>query len=329
VYDGFWRESQRLGGVSGFAHYGQGPAQDGLALSAPTGGIQFIEVLQAEYLAVRVWYELLDMGFRIAPSAGTDFPCIPSLPGRERVYVGVEGEVDRESFVAGYRAGRTFVTNGPVLELEAEGVGIGGVIRLDGPGTIHVEGAVRYDHERDRIRALELVEGGRVVSVGEAPEENGLLRLEADLPLAHSTWLALRASGDKLDELPHVAELIPDWGQAVIDRFGGGWSMEGRDEFLAELELRPSAAHTGAIYVDVGGAPPPAAPARAREWLSRLAAFEAQLDDSRVEEIGVWDWVPYSDGVSVEHVRSHRGTLREAIASARSHFESLAAGGRP
>jgi hypothetical protein len=312
VYDGFWRESQRLGGVSGFAHYGQGPAQDGLALSAPTGGIHFIEVLQAEYLAVRVWYELLDMGFRIAPSAGTDFPCIPSLPGRERVYVGVEGEVDRESFVAGYRAGRTFVTNGPVLELEAEGVGIGGVIRLDGSRTIHVEGAVRYDPERDRIRALELVEGGRVVSVSAAPEEDGL-----------------RASGDKLDELPHVAELIPDWGQAVIDRFGGGWSMEGRDEFLAELELRPSAAHTGAIYVDVGGAPPPAAPARAREWLSRLAAFEAQLDDSRVEEIGVWDWVPYSDGVSVEHVRSHRGTLREAIASARSHFESLAAGERP
>jgi hypothetical protein len=93
VYEGFWRESQRLGGVSGFAHYGQGPAQDGLALSAPTGGIHFIEVLQSEYLAVRVWYELLDMGFRIAPSAGTDFPCIPSLPGRERVYVGVEGEV--------------------------------------------------------------------------------------------------------------------------------------------------------------------------------------------------------------------------------------------
>lgn len=329
VYDGFWRESKRLGGVSGFAHYGQGPAQDGLALAAPTGGIHFIEVLQSEYLAVGVWYELLDMGFRIAPSAGTDFPCIPSLPGRERVYVGIEGPLSRESFVAGYRAGRTFVTNGPVLELQADAVGIGGVLRLDAPGTVRVRGSVRYDPERDHVRALELVEGGKVVRVGEPPELPGLVTLEADLPIAHSTWLALRASGDKIDELPHVAEPIPDWLQSGIDRFGGGWSMEGRYEFLAGLELRPSLAHTAAIYVDVAGAPLPTAPARARAWLERLRELEARLGDDRIGEIGVWDWIPYSDAVSVEHVRAQRATLLESIASARSHYERLAAGERP
>jgi hypothetical protein len=329
VYDGFWSESERLGGVSGFAHYGQGPAQDGLALSVPTGRIRFIEVLQSEYLALRVWYELLDMGFRIAPSAGTDFPCIPSLPGRERVYVGVEGPVTRESFVAGYRAGRTFVTNGPVLELQAEGVDVGGVIRLDGPGTVRVAGSVRYDPERDHVRGLELVQGGSVVRVAEQAHAPGLVRLEADLPIAHSTWLALRASGDKLDEVPHVTEPIPDWVQASIDRFGGGWSMEGRHEFLAELTLRPSLAHTAAIFVEVPGAPLPAAPARARDWLARLDELEARLGDDRIEEIGVWDWIPYSDAVSVDHVREHRGTLREAIASARTRFEALVAGESP
>ncbi len=165
--------------------------------------------------------------------------------------------------------------------------------------------------------------------VGEPPERPGLITVEADLPIAHSTWLALRASGDKLDELPHVAEPIADWAQGAIDRFGGGWSMEGRYEFLAGLELRPSMAHTGAIYVDVAGVSPPTARAPAREWLARLAELEARLGDARIEEIGVWDWIPYSDAVSVEHVRGHRPTLREAIASARSHFEALAAGERP
>jgi len=295
----------------------------------PTGRIGFIEVLQSEYLALRVWYELLDMGFRIAPSAGTDFPCIPSLPGRERAYVGVEGPVTLESFVAGYRAGRTFVTNGPVLELRAQGVDIGGVIQLDGPGTIRVEGSVRYDPERDHVRGLELVQGGSVVRVAEQAHAPGLVRLEADLPIAHSTWLALRASGDKLDEVPHVTEPIPDWVQASIDRFGGGWSMEGRHEFLAELTLRPSLAHTAAIFVEVPGVPLPAAPARARDWLARLDELEARLGDDRIEEIGVWDWIPYSDAVSVDHVREHRGTLREAIASARTHFEALMAGESP
>lgn len=146
VYQSTFAEGSRLGGVSGFAHFGMGPAQDGLAITAPTGLVRFVEVLQFEYPHYDVWYQLLNLGFRIAPSAGTDFPCgPPSLPGRERFYAQISGEVNRESFVAAVRAGRTFVTNGPLLELSVNGAGPGAAITLDAPGTVPVRGRVRFD----------------------------------------------------------------------------------------------------------------------------------------------------------------------------------------
>jgi hypothetical protein len=325
-YEGFWRESERLGGVSGFAHYGQGPAQDGLSISAPAGRVHFIELLQTEYLATRVWYELLDMGFRIAPSAGTDFPCIPSLPGRERVYVGVDGELTRAGYVAGLRAGRTFVTNGPLLELQVDGAGIGGTVRLASPGTVRVVGAIRFDPERDVVRSLELVAGGHVIRTAETVSEPGRIEIVAEVPIEHTTWLALRSIGDKLGEVPILAQPIPAWMQAGIDRFGGGWSMEGRAEFLETLELRPSLAHTGAVFVEVAGRQSPKAAAHAQEWIARLDALEARLGDDRIEEIEVWHWLPYSDAVSVEHVRGQRPKLLEDIAAARRHYEKIAGG---
>ncbi len=322
-YETFWQESERLGGVSGFAHYGQGPAQDGLAIGVPAGGIAFIELLQSEYLATRVWYELLDMGFRIAPSAGTDFPCIPSLPGRERVYVGVRAGFTRQSYVSALRSGRTFVTNGPILDMRAGDSEIGDTVRLQPGQTLRVEAGVRFDPQRDHVRALELVVGGEVLQIENEAIEPGRITLAADIPIEHSTWLAVRSSGDKLDEIPFVVQPVPEFVQALIDRFGGGWSFEGRDEFLAGVRLRPSLAHTGAIFVDVDGLPPPAAARVARDWLALVDDLDARLADDRIGELEVWDWITYSDAVSVEHVIGQRPRLRERIAAARAHYEAL------
>lgn len=322
VYEKFWRETERLGGISGFAHLGQGPAQDGLAISAPGGRIRFVEVLQFEYPGYSVWYELLNLGFRIAPSAGTDFPCIPSTPGRERVYVQVDGELSRQSFVAGFRSGRTFVTNGPVLEFRAGDAGIGDEIRLDGPGQIRVTGSVRFDPERDDVTALELVKGGRVIHSETTPVARGQLALTFDVPFERSSWLGLRASGSKLDEAPYRPLDVPDWALDLTARFGSGWSFAGREEYLAGLELRPSAAHTAAIFVEVAGQQPAAADL-ARDWIARLDALEARLADDRLAGIPIWDWMPYSDGVNEEHLRRHRPALLKAIATARAHYQAL------
>lgn len=320
VYSGFWRESQRLGGVSGFAHLGQGPAQDGLAISAPSGGVHFIEVLQWDFPRYLVWYELLNLGFRIAPSAGTDFPCIPSLPGRERVYVQVDGALSRVAYVDGLRRGRTFVTNGPVLSLRVDGAGIGDELLLEAPRSVRAVGSVHFDPERDDVRSLELVLGGVVVASAQRPDAPGHLTLTADVPIEHSSWLALRADGIKLDELPFVPVEPPEW----VGRIASGFSFEGQTEFLSRLQHRPAAAHTGAVYVEVPGSIAPGRAELAGEWVARLDALEARLADAHIAEIPIWDWMPYSDGVSEAHLRRNRPALLDDIERARAHFRGLA-----
>ena len=118
VYDNFFQLAKKLGGVNGYAHWGLGAAENGLAVDGPQKLLSFIEVLQFEYPHYEVWYQLLNLGIPLAPTAGTDFPCGPwSVPGRERFYTRVDGELTRQSWLEGIRKGSTFVTNGPLLQL--------------------------------------------------------------------------------------------------------------------------------------------------------------------------------------------------------------------
>lgn len=331
LYDGFWRASRRLGGVSGFAHWGTGPARDGLALSAPTGGIRFVEVLQFEMPYFEVWYELLNLGIRIAPTAGTDFPCLPSLPGRERFYARVNGELGRTAWLEAVRRGRTFVTNGPIIELQVEDAEPGEAVQLDAPGTVHVRGLARFDPARDQLDALELVRNGEVIALSTLPAGPGRLEIEVDVPVERSAWLALRASGSKLDEAPYAPLELPAWAELAFTKYVAGGGGEEVSQARREMLKRPSAAHTAAVHVTVRGSGPLASGERGRilgrEWLARLDQLEDRLSDERIAEIPIWDWIPYSDGVSEAHLRRHRPALLEAIARARRFFAGRAATG--
>jgi hypothetical protein len=331
LYEGFWRASRRLGGVSGFAHWGIGPARDGLAIHAPAGGIRFVEVLQLEFPHYEVWYELLNLGFLVAPTAGTDFPCLRSLPGRERFYARAGGALTRESWLEAVRRGRTFVTNGPILELEVEGMRPGEGVTLAEPGAVHAVGTVHFDPERDAIHSLELVRNGDVTALETRSAAPGRLQVEVDVPVERSAWFALRAYGSKLDEAPYVPFELPGWAEPVFTKYiagGGGDELRG---YWPEGADRPTAAHTAAVYVTVEGSGPPAGGERGRllgrAWLERLDLLEERLSDDRIAEIPIWDWIPYSDGVSEAHLRRHRAALLEAIARARAFYAGLAASG--
>jgi hypothetical protein len=330
VYESTFREGDRLGGVSGFAHYGMRRAHDGLAIVAPTGLVRFVEVLQFEFAYYDVWYQLLNLGFRIAPSAGTDFPCgPPSLPGRERFYARIEGEVTRSSFVEAVRAGRTFVSNGPIIDLRVDGAGPGEEVQLKAPGSVSIVGRVRFDPEQDDIEAVELVVNGEVVEITSETIAPGVIELRRDHPIHRSAWVALRASGEKIADdgpmLPRVPQPFKEAFSSIADGAGGPELME----FRNSMTRRNSAAHSGAIYLNVEGTAigqgDDALPAA---WLARLAELEDRLSDDRIGEIPILDWVPYSDGVSEEHLRRNRPALLEAIARARVYYESLIQEGR-
>ncbi|MGD1098474.1 MAG: CehA/McbA family metallohydrolase, partial [Bryobacteraceae bacterium] len=75
VYHEVFEQSHQQGGVSGYAHLGDWfHAQRGLALDVPFGLVDFIEVCESGVVATDTWYSLLNLGYKMTPSAGSDFP---------------------------------------------------------------------------------------------------------------------------------------------------------------------------------------------------------------------------------------------------------------
>ncbi len=330
VYQNFWKEAAQRGGASGYAHWGTGQARDGLAVDAPSGLLSFVEVLQFDFPYYEIWYELLNLGIRLAPTAGTDFPCIPSIPGRERFYTKIDGVPDRGNWVEGLRRGRTFVTNGPMLEFEVGGAGIGDELRIESPGVLRIRGRVRFDPARDDVQALELIRDGQRVAVASERSAPGEIVLEIDETVDGPAWFALRASGDKIGE----TRLETPWfmGPRAIElgcKFGCGASLSERVDYVGTGRPRPSAAHTAPIYVAVADTQASRPTELLRRWISRLDALEASLSDEHFEELLVFR--PFAsrlliDGVPAEALRRDRPALRALIASARGYYRNLLAG---
>jgi hypothetical protein len=321
-YPRVWREARREGAISGFAHWGIGGATDGLAVWIPERLLDFLEVLGFGLAYYDSWYELLNLGVRIPPTAGSDYPCADSVPGRERFYTRVHGPLTYGSWIDAVRRGHTFITNGPLLDLRVNGVESGDDLDLREPATVDVVGSVRFDPERDDVKALELIQAGDVVfSTSERPRP-GEMRFQIRLPLHQSTWLALRARGEKLREtaVNLGAELKATF--TYIDRPS---NQEVYRRVPDKQGTRPSAAHTGPIYVTVAGTPliaeQPKAIDAARRWLGRLDELEAILAEDRLPKLA--HFPGHGEGLKLSDLREGRAQLLKAIASARAAYESF------
>ncbi len=324
LYDRVWRRAHEQGAVNGYAHWGLAGAEEGLAVWGHAELLDFIEVLNLGLPFYQRWYEALNLGLRIGPTAGTDYPCLPGLPGRERFYARVSGPLEPESWLEAVRRGRTFVTNGPLIELVVSGAAIGDELSLPAPGEVRIEGRVRFDPERDEIRTLELVQGGEVARVVETREGAREIALKALVRIERSTWLALRARGVKRYE----TQIEPKGffaSMLVLERQTSAELLRG---LPSGPVARPAVAHTGAVWVTVKDTPPIARQPRARQtaraWLARLDELEARLGE---DQISRWAAFPgRGDGIDAEVVRANRAALRAAIAAAR---RALARGQEP
>ena len=69
----------------------------------------------------QTYYALLNCGLKIMPSAGTGAGVHPVPFGFSRVYAKTEGPFELKSWLAALKAGRSFVTNGPILLAEMDG----------------------------------------------------------------------------------------------------------------------------------------------------------------------------------------------------------------
>ncbi len=318
-YDRVWREARREGGISGFAHWGIGGADEGMAVWIPERLLDFLEVFGFGLPYYDSWYEVLNLGVRMTPTAGTDYPCSQSIPGRERFYTRVDGPLTYTAWLEGVRRGHTFITNGPILDLRINDIGVGDELDLTGPGTVNVEGRVRFDPDRDDIKTLELVRGGDVIYSISERTRPGEIHLRMQLPVRESVWLALRASGEKLEETPADRAAGLKSALTYVDRPSNAEVLRRMPDYRGS---QPSAAHTGAIYVIVAGTPSiadqPKAARATKAWLARLDELEALLSRDRLPKLA--GFPGRGDGLTLNDLRSGRADLKRAIARARAAY---------
>jgi hypothetical protein len=186
------RAARAQGGAVTYAHPGYAATEAGasareLPVDAALGAVDAMDVLSnnPEEVAVELWYKLLNAGIRLGISAGTDsFTNVADhyTPGGHRVYARLAGPFSYAKWIAEFKRGHTFATNGPMIWLTVNGAEPGDELKLAGaPQQVFVNVKVDSNEPPEKI---ELVVNGRTISP--APK---MLRLE------RSAWIAARAAG--------------------------------------------------------------------------------------------------------------------------------------
>jgi TolB protein len=148
--------------------------------------------------SAELWYRLLNCGLKLSACVGTDALLDRSTDplGGDRVYVKILGPLTMQSWLDGLKSGRSFVTNGPIPTLEVNGKGPGENCELTTPGKVRVAATVE---SYVPVNKLEIIVNGKVAAQGEvdAGDQTGMRvkRLELELPLERSSWVALRVRG--------------------------------------------------------------------------------------------------------------------------------------
>ena len=200
LYSRVFDESHRQGGISGYAHLNAGwfNVRRGLALDIPFGNIDFLEIFQAGKLLTDAWYDFLNLGYRLTPSAGSDFP-YTDLPGVVRDYVKVVGSNDPDAWYASFRAGHVYVTNGPFLEFTVNGHAMGDDVHVARGTRLDIVSQTQMNPDVDKLDRMELVVLGDVVA-SESAHGQDHVQLNTHLTADHSMWIAVRAYGARHEE---------------------------------------------------------------------------------------------------------------------------------
>jgi hypothetical protein len=142
------------------------------------------------------WYQLLSCGQRLPLMGASGKDSNAVALGALRTYARLEPNQDFSygGWIESVRAGRTFVTDGPLLAMTVNGQEPGAVLSLPNEGqTVRIQAEARSVTPFSR---LECVYNGAVVATGDTDAEHRTATLETDVKIDGSGWLAARCLGE-------------------------------------------------------------------------------------------------------------------------------------
>ncbi|TMF36263.1 MAG: hypothetical protein E6I26_08460 [Chloroflexi bacterium] len=143
------------------------------------------------------WYRFLNCGIRVPVLGGTDKMSAEMVLGGIRTYARLDprGAPTFAAWADAVRAGRTFATAGPILELTVDGHEPGDVIRLRAGGG-RLPARARARSAQPIIGSVELVMNGLVVAERTVPQATDDLVLDAEIAVEAGAWIAARSRSD-------------------------------------------------------------------------------------------------------------------------------------
>lgn len=215
------------------------------------GKIDSLDINASYAGTVPVWHRFLNCGFHVPASAGTDCflnKIVSQLPGGDRCYVKIDGPLSYERWIEGLREGKSFVTNGPMLEFTIDRSQIGDWIKAPVPQkmTVRARASAAFP-----LAKVEVLYNGKPVASIEPDKKSA--KIEREVLIDKSGWLAVRATGPGHPDSP----------------------------------LPALYAHTNPIYVEIAGKPARsrADALFMLNWLDRLAVMQRERNRIPTEEL--------------------------------------------
>lgn len=239
LYDRVADTVHAQGGLWGYAHVNSGMfhVHRDMSINIPKGKCDFVEILQFSHLGTDLYYEFLNAGFKVTASAGSDVPWGGTI-GEVRVYAYIGDQpFTADAWFAAVGAGRTFVTNGPMLQFTVDDALPGDEVLVKPDRMLRVQARAWGHSSLPMPHTLQIIRHGDVIQqTEELNPETGELILNVEVDPGDGFWLAAKVIGHgntwaHTTPVYVVREGLRFWKHGAIDDL-----LDKRVESLRQIE---------------------------------------------------------------------------------------------
>ncbi|MEX0322692.1 MAG: CehA/McbA family metallohydrolase [Puniceicoccaceae bacterium] len=191
-------EIHRQGGLYGYTHVGEGGlgVHRDMTMTGPRGKADFGSIMQ-NILGTERYWDFLNLGFKLTASAGSDVPYGGAVGiTRLYAYIGEETPFSADAWFDAVKAGNTFVTNGPMLDLKVNDAMPGDEIVTTDATPLRIRASASGMANMTAPASLSLVKNGVVIKqIRPSNPKETELKLDMDLDPGTGCWIAIMAQG--------------------------------------------------------------------------------------------------------------------------------------